>query len=241
MDFSLENWAHVRGFDFENLTELAILKVLRDIGISKFLRNPSCDRNGTSYLPEMNGWKKDCPITTTLPNLNPGMTCVLLSSCTTVDCCLDVDIINHSFNVKLQLDPCNENLKVSIEDFAIAISLYDFEWGVKQNLYMKNVVRIDYSLYDLESDGSYLVNMNVSICFESSKPCLIDQIIFNKTKLTKKPCKWQSGFKNSKWSHRSCGFCLVVRDKPRNLTKHQFVTFDEVSLACLFINRTNDA
>ncbi|XP_052083606.1 uncharacterized protein LOC127720906 [Mytilus californianus] len=142
-NFSLENWAHVRGLDFDNLTELAILKVLRDLGISKFLRNPSCDRNGSSFQPEMNGWKKDCPITTTLPNLHPGMTCVLLSSCTTVDCCFDVNIINHSFNVKLQLDPCNKNLVVGIEDFAIAISLYDFEWGVKQNLYMKNVVRIE--------------------------------------------------------------------------------------------------
>ncbi|XP_052083607.1 uncharacterized protein LOC127720908 [Mytilus californianus] len=42
--------------------------------------------------------------------------------------------------------------------------------------------------------------MNVSICFESSKPCLFDQIIFNNTKLTKKPCKWQTGFKNSNFS-----------------------------------------
>lgn len=57
------------------------------------------------------------------------MTCALLSSCTEVDCCVDVYVIDRSVNVRLQLDPCNENLVVGIEDFVFSISFYDFAWG----------------------------------------------------------------------------------------------------------------
>lgn len=80
----------------------------------------------------------DCPVSTELPELHPGMACVLLSSCTEVDCCIDVDIIHHSFNVILKLDPCDEKLIVGIENFIFEISLYEFEWG-KFSMNMKNI------------------------------------------------------------------------------------------------------
>ncbi|CAG2253142.1 unnamed protein product [Mytilus edulis] len=199
-DFSLDDWATTRGQEFTNLTDIAVLQVSSDLGISKFFKTPSCVRNEIFYQPENLGWKRDCPVTTKLPELQPGLTCVLLPSCTEVDCCIDVDIIHHSFNVILKLDPCDENLIVGIENFIFSISLYEFDWGVRKKLYLNNVIRMDYSIYDLKSDNSYLVDMNVSVCFESSKPCLIDQIVLNKTKLAKKPCKWQTGFKNSSFS-----------------------------------------
>ncbi|VDI13107.1 Hypothetical predicted protein, partial [Mytilus galloprovincialis] len=199
-NFSLEDWTSARGEDLTNLTDLAIKQVSSDLGISKFFKIPSCVRNGMFYQPENLGWKRDCPVSTELPELHPGMACVLLSSCTEVDCCIDVDIIHHSFNVILKLDPCDEKLIVGIENFIFEISLFEFEWGVLKKLYLNSVIRMDYSIYDLKSDGTYLVNMNVSICFESSKPCLIDQVVLNKTKLAKKPCKWQTGFKNSSFS-----------------------------------------
>ncbi|XP_076086926.1 uncharacterized protein LOC143057501 [Mytilus galloprovincialis] len=199
-NFSLQDWATTRGQEFTNLTELAVLQVSSDLGISKFFKTPSCVRNGIFYQPEIFGWKRDCPVTTKLPELQPGMTCVLLPSCTEVDCCIDVEIVHHSFNVILKLNPCDENLIVGIENFIFPISLYEFDWGVRKKLYLNNVIRIDYSVYDLKSDSSYLVDMNVSVCFEFSKPCLIDQVVLNKTKLSKKPCKWQTGFKNSSFS-----------------------------------------
>ncbi|XP_071145140.1 uncharacterized protein [Mytilus edulis] len=199
-NFSLEDWATTRGQEFTNLTELAVLQVSSDLGISKFFKTSSCVRNGIFYQPEIFGWKRDCPVTTKLPELQPGMTCVLLPSCTEVDCCIDVEIVHHSFNVILKLDPCDENLIVGVENFIFSISLYEFDWGVRKKLYLNNVIRMDYSIYDLKSDSSYLVDMNVSVCFESSKPCLIDQVVLNKTKLAKKPCKWQTGFKNSSFS-----------------------------------------
>ncbi|CAG2247494.1 unnamed protein product [Mytilus edulis] len=140
-NFSLEQWAFSKGLDFENLSEVAVLQVLRDLDLSKYMKKPPCNRNNTFYNPKVNGWKNSCPVTTDLTELQPGMTCTLLSSCTKVDCCVDVDIIDHSFNVILQLDPCEEEL----------------------------------------------INQRSHV---------FDQQIFWNTKLTKKPCKWHTGFKD---------------------------------------------
>ncbi|XP_052081234.1 uncharacterized protein LOC127719258 [Mytilus californianus] len=199
-NFSLEQWALLKGLEFENLPEVPVLQVLRDLDLSKYMKTPPCNRNNTFYNPEVNGWKNSCPVTTDLTELQPEMTCTLLSSCTKVDCCVDVDIIDHSFNVILQLDPCEEELIVGIDNFVFIISLYHYEFGAKQKVYLKNVVRIDYSIYDLESDGSYLVDMNISVCLESEKPCVFEEQIFWNTKLRKKPCKWHTGFKDPDFS-----------------------------------------
>lgn len=48
----------MRGEDLTNLTELAVLQVSSDLGISKFFKKPSCVRNGIFYQPENFGWKR---------------------------------------------------------------------------------------------------------------------------------------------------------------------------------------
>lgn len=56
------------------------------------------------------------------------------------------------------------------------------------------IVYIRYVIYDLESDHQYLVDLNVSACFEASGPCDFNSAIFHKTFLPKMPCQWQTGF-----------------------------------------------
>ena len=60
-----------------------------------------------------------------------------------------------------------------------------------------------YAIYDLKSDHQYMIEMNISICFESSEPCMFVQPIFSNTKLTKKPCQWQTGFINQSKSYKN--------------------------------------
>lgn len=84
----------------------------------------------------------ECPVTTVIPSLQNGMSCRLLSSCTAVDCCLDVDIIGHSINAVLTLDPCDQRLTIGIENLMFNVSLYDFDWG-KFSVYFK-MLQINY-------------------------------------------------------------------------------------------------
>lgn len=59
-----------------------------------------------------------------------------------MDCCLDVDIIGHSINAVLTLDPCDQRLTIGIENLMFNVSLYDFDWG-KFSVYFK-MLQINY-------------------------------------------------------------------------------------------------
>jgi hypothetical protein len=49
-------------------------------------------------------------------------------------------------------------------------------------------------VYDLERDHQYIVDLNVSICFEAAQLCETVSTLFHKTFLPKMPCMWQTGF-----------------------------------------------
>lgn len=71
----------------------------------------------------------ECPLNVIKPQLQKGVTCTLTHSCTGVECCLDMEFIDRSIMFKLDLDPCNHNLLLSIENLVYKISLFNFEWG----------------------------------------------------------------------------------------------------------------
>lgn len=58
------------------------------------------------------------------------------------------------------------------------------------------VFNFRYSMEDLTTEQKYLVNLNIQICLEANKPCLIDVPVFKNTKLPKKPCEWRTEFLN---------------------------------------------
>lgn len=53
---------------------------------------------------------------------------------------------------------------------------------------------IRFTIDDLSSERKFLVNLNLQICFESAKTCMVDIPIFTNTKLPKKPCDWTTDF-----------------------------------------------
>ena len=53
-----------------------------------------------------------------------------------------------------------------------------------------------YSVEDLSTEQKYLVNLDIQICLEANKPCVVDVSVFKNTKLPKKPCEWTTGFLN---------------------------------------------
>ena len=51
-----------------------------------------------------------------------------------------------------------------------------------------------FSIEDLSSEQKFLVNLNLQICFESTKECMVDIPVFTHTKLPKKLCDWTTDF-----------------------------------------------
>ncbi|XP_033724862.1 uncharacterized protein LOC117314852 [Pecten maximus] len=94
------------------------------------------------------------------------------------------------------MDACNNQLSVGIDNFRFNVSLFNYEYGKQEQFYLKGVIRVDFTLINLEGEKKYMVNMNLSVCFEqAAADCLISLQIFEDFKLTKLFCDWNSGFR----------------------------------------------
>jgi hypothetical protein len=47
-----------------------------------------------------------------------------------------------------------------------------------------------FSVHDLTAAKQYMLNMNMSVCFEKEGPCIVSVPVFENTKLPKLGCDW---------------------------------------------------
>ncbi|CAG2190131.1 unnamed protein product [Mytilus edulis] len=183
-DFSLIAWSAENELPLP-LPNYGIVQLLKETNMATYMKDVQCDRSGFT----------NCTLTTSnLPVLDSNTSCRLLSQCTSATCCLTVGTINRTVSIDLELDPCDQSMSIRIENYVHNTSLYGFGFGILQKFYLENILRVEYVVYDLESDHQYLVDMNVSVCFEFAGPCELTSTMFHKTFLPKMPCQWQTGF-----------------------------------------------
>ena len=73
----------------------------------------------------------DCPLNVTLPDLSTyPLTCQLHSSCTSVECCMEVPFIGRRLTAMLELNQDTQILNIGIEKLQFPISLLDFKFGM---------------------------------------------------------------------------------------------------------------
>lgn len=79
-----------------------------------------------------------------LPSLPGDMRCTIAESCTEIDCCVRAAPIHHNFNVYLNVDPCNQQMKFAIDKFQFQLYLkeFEFEFGIEKDVRLLNVVRM---------------------------------------------------------------------------------------------------
>ncbi|VDI16062.1 Hypothetical predicted protein [Mytilus galloprovincialis] len=193
--FSVTDWKASKGLGtFDELPEYAASLLMSDMKIAKYMKEPQC----TIASP---GWQSGgCPLNVDKPMLHDNVTCQVTSSCTGVKCCVYTEELNRNIDVHLLLNPCDQSLSLTIDYLEYNRSLFDFDFGSLQQFYMENVVRVDYMIYDLTNEFQYLVDMNISICYESSAPCELESMIFHSSVLYKKPCQWKTGFRDPNFS-----------------------------------------
>jgi hypothetical protein len=52
------------------------------------------------------------------------------------------------------------------------------------------------SVIDLIGEGAYLINLNVSVCYEANSACHSEIIILDNALLPKMTCQWDNDFVN---------------------------------------------
>ena len=136
------------------------------------------------------------PKTELPPMNNSAIRCHLLTSCTEVQCCVKADNVNRTFEAKLNLDPCQQRMTVVLERLEVTMDLLSYQWGTREQYHLYGVMRLDFTVHNLVIDDSYLVTMDLSLCFESNNSCEVVQNIFTDYKLRRKACDWSSGYTN---------------------------------------------
>lgn len=86
------------------------------------------------------------PVEGTTPSLVTSlpshMACRMSSSCTAIDCCVQVAPLSHSFHTYLDINPCDFNIKFGIDKVQFTFNLKDFAFGEEKDFRLSNVVRM---------------------------------------------------------------------------------------------------
>ena len=86
----------------------------------------------------------DCPLMLqdNLPDLKGPVSCHLSSSCTSIECCLDVVQINRSVAFFLNIDTCNYILSLGIENLVFNKSLIDYNFGKYEQYNLVDLIQM---------------------------------------------------------------------------------------------------
>lgn len=90
------------------------------------------------------------PVEGTTPSLVTSLpsntVCQISSSCTAIDCCVQVAPLSHSFHTYLDINPCDFSIKFGIDKVQFTFNLKDFTFGEEKDFRLSNVVRMRWVL-----------------------------------------------------------------------------------------------
>jgi hypothetical protein len=69
-----------------------------------------------------------CTNVPTLTTLPAGVVCNLGDTCTNIDCCVNIDKLDITFRAYVNLDVCDKQITIGVENFTRTISLYSFQF-----------------------------------------------------------------------------------------------------------------
>ncbi|VDI08519.1 Hypothetical predicted protein [Mytilus galloprovincialis] len=192
--FSLSKYMSEKGLI--QLNQMAVLDVLETLGVSSYLKSPSCDRNAAPFTVHNNGWSNDCASTIGLNEVISGhSSCYSPDKCTAIYCCTDIPQLNITVNTGIDLDICDYRLTVSLEEVTLEYSLVDYEYGSKKKFSLFGLFDLSFIIKDLASEN-VMFSVNISACLESTGICQFEQILMKDVQLPKPICHMNLGFKN---------------------------------------------
>ncbi|XP_053398282.1 uncharacterized protein LOC128556671 [Mercenaria mercenaria] len=192
-DFSLQQWISQEGLTQGiPLDEYYTAKLLETLNVAPFLMKDSCMVNVSSNT----SWTSECPrsLTTGMHTLPNTMHCVIGQSCTEVECCIGLEILNRTFKTQVTIDSCAYQMTFAVENYKHSKQLFNYTWGKTEQMWLYGVVRISVSVYDLGGEGKYIVNMNISVCLEANAACQVNVQVLENAILPKLDCDWNVNF-----------------------------------------------
>ncbi|KAL5013969.1 hypothetical protein ScPMuIL_008239 [Solemya velum] len=195
-NFSLSDWRaeHSDSGNADGVFPLATTLHLQHVlGIADFMEDEMCTF-------EISGWSNECVQSLNHTTLHNMLSCHMTSECTEIDCCMKDEHMNKTFHIYFYLNPCDFKLTVKIEKLNMEMPLLDTIFGKEHALSLKGVVRLNYLIEESTFENTYTINLNASLCFESSAECDVDTAILRDMVFDRQKCNWTTGFKQNEFS-----------------------------------------
>lgn len=86
----------------------------------------------------------DCPqsVRTSLSSITDRALCTVSSSCTNIKCCVNVPLLNRTFEVGMELDYSYMSLRVYVEKMTRRQSLIGYQFGQEETLSVHGVFKL---------------------------------------------------------------------------------------------------
>ncbi|XP_060567959.1 uncharacterized protein LOC132726631 [Ruditapes philippinarum] len=185
--FSLTSWMSNHGYDEGDVISMLDKSILMDeLTIAKYLSENQCNPLQVRKRRALSS-TSGCPLQNKMLDLPEELACHV-TECSRVDCCMSVDPLQQTFGINIDIDACKPSIVIQIENFVIKYSLIDFEWGTEQEVSLKGVIRIVFTLEELDGQNAFILTLATKACLESQLPCYMENTIFNKAIFPKTFC-----------------------------------------------------
>ena len=94
-----------------------------------------------TYMTHYYRYISVCHVQDSLSSTDDTLTCSL-STCLSMDCCINVHQLQRTLALKLDIDNCDKNIHIEIDNYNVDMSLIAFEWNKLHNISIKGIVRL---------------------------------------------------------------------------------------------------
>lgn len=94
----------------------------------------------------------DCPqsVQTSLSSITDRALCTVSSSCTNLQCCVNIPLLNRTFEVGMELDYSYMSLRVYVEKMTRKQSLIGYQFGREETLSVHGVFKLRFDIVGIE-------------------------------------------------------------------------------------------
>ncbi|XP_033637389.1 uncharacterized protein LOC117298318 isoform X2 [Asterias rubens] len=138
------------------ITDVAVDLVLDTLGLKNFIQTDSCG------LPPATS-DDGCPVQ--FPTGRPTVSCRINSHCTSLHCCLNLDLKVTQLSSKawLDIDPCDFKLSIGMGMWYFNISLFSYEWGKMERFSIGRAINVEFSIEKLDALKEYEIDLAFSL------------------------------------------------------------------------------
>ncbi|XP_053390116.1 uncharacterized protein LOC128553035, partial [Mercenaria mercenaria] len=195
-NFSVTSWLENNGLGnlgpLDDLWGDAVKFVAEVIGLDKYFLEEQCDVNKDPFKNATSSWNNECPkLTKDLPEIPGSSVCHIATSCTAIDCCINVDYLRRSLHVSFNIDFCNFTIRGNLEKLNFNFNIIDFKWGEQSEETILKLIKIRYTIDKTEKN--FVVDLSVAVCMDSTEPCQFTTDIFKNTMIPIPVCNLDAG------------------------------------------------